>query len=238
MSTIDPDVARRERSLRRTTAASLLVPGLFLLGASGVLAWGLTRGAATGFSDDAADQDVPAIIAAICSSFVILIALGMWAGAASRNPRLPGWLSAVSVAVFGAAGGHAVVALPPRWLQEPVLDIVTLGLVAIAVVLLVLAMRARARRVRLLDAAEELVRTTSPVTGSVTNQGYADFDDASQVLTAVTYTFRDGSGVQRWVTKPATIHVRDPLVNGEEVDVWFDRQNPSDQNRIVIRRRA
>ena len=82
------------------------------------------------------------------------------------------------------------------------------------------------------------MRTTSPVTGSVTNQGYTDFDEASQVITAVTYTFRDGSGVQRWVTKPSTIHVRDPLVNGEEVDVWFDRQDPSDQNKIVIRRRA
>ena len=238
MSTIDPDSARRERPLRRTTAASLLTPGLFLLGAGGVLAWGLTRGAATGFSDDAADQDVPAIIAAICSSFVLLIALGAWSIAASRNPRLPGWLAGIGVAVLGATAGHAVVALPPRWLQEPVFDLVAVSLAATAGVLLVLATIARAGRARRLDAAEELVRTTSPVTGSVTNQGYTDFDEASQVITAVTYTFRDGSGVQRWVTKPATIHVRDPLVNGEEVDVWFDRQDPSDQNKIVIRRRA
>ncbi|MFD6700020.1 MULTISPECIES: DUF3592 domain-containing protein [unclassified Microbacterium] len=238
MSTIDPDVARRQRPLRRTTAASLIVPGLFLLGAGGVLAWGLTRGAATGFSDDAADQDVPAIIAAIGSSFVLLIALGAWTGAAGRNPRLPGWLAGAGVAVLGAAAGHALVAPPPAWLREPVLDVVAFGLAVVAVVLLWLGTVARAARARRLDAAEELVRTTSPVTGSVTNQGYTDFDEASQVITAVTYTFRDGSGVQRWVTKPATIHVRDPLVNGEEVDIWFDRQDPSDQNKIVIRRRA
>jgi len=28
------------------------------------------------------------------------------------------------------------------------------------------------------------------------------------------------------------------IVNGEEVDVWFDCRDPSDENRIVTRRRG
>ncbi|KJL34212.1 DUF3592 domain-containing protein [Microbacterium azadirachtae] len=238
MSTIDPDAAWREHSPRRTTGASLLVPGLLLLGAGAVLAWALTRGAATGFSDDAQEQDVAAIIAAIASFFVLLIALGLWVGVASRNPRLPGWLTAVGIAVLGATVGHAVVALPPELLQDPVVDPLAFGLAIAAVALLGLGLVARAGRARRLDAADELVRTTTPVTGSVTNQGYTHFDDASRILTAVTYTFRDAAGQQRWVKRAATIDVRNPLVNGEEVDVWFDRQDPSDENRIVIRRRV
>ncbi|OZB89819.1 MAG: hypothetical protein B7X41_00780 [Microbacterium sp. 14-71-5] len=103
MSTIDPDAAWRERSTRRITGASLLLPGLFLLGAGAVLGWALTRGAATGFSDEVQDQDIAAIIAAIASSFALMAALGLWVSAASRNARLPGWLTAVGVAVLGAA---------------------------------------------------------------------------------------------------------------------------------------
>lgn len=238
MSTIDPDAAWRERSPRRATGASLLIPGVFLLGAGAVLGWALTRGAATGFSDDVQEQDVAAIIAAIASSFALLIALGLWSVAAARNPRLPGWLTAVGVAVLGAAVGHAVVALPPELLQDPVVDPLAFGLALAAVALLGLGLIARAGRARRLAAADELVRTTTPVTGSVTNQGYTHFDDASRILTAVTYTFRDAAGQQRWVKRAATIDVRNPLVNGEEVDIWFDRQDPSDENRIVIRRRV
>ncbi|MFJ4167162.1 hypothetical protein ACIPY5_16540 [Microbacterium sp. NPDC089698] len=238
MSTIDPDAARRERTTRRTTGARLIVPGLFLLGAGAVLGWGLTRGAATGFSDDVPEQDVEAIIAAIASSFALMIAFGLWVGAAARNPRLPGWLTAIGIAMLGAAVGHAVVAPPPELLRNPVVDPLAFGLCVGAVALLGLGMAARAARARRLDAADELVRTTSPVTGSVTNQGYTHFEDASRILTAVTYTFRDAAGQQRWVKRAATIDARDPIVNGEEVDVWFDRQDPSDENRIVIRRRV
>lgn len=237
MSTIDPDAAWRERSTRRITGASLLLPGLFLLGAGAVLGWALTRGAATGFSDEVQDQDIAAIIAAIASSFALMAALGLWVSAASRNARLPGWLTAVGVAVLGAAVGHAVVALPPGLVQEPVVGPLAFGLAVAAVALLGLGTVARAGRARRLDAADELVRTTSPVAGSVTNQGYTHFDEASRILTAVTYTFHDAAGQQRWVKRAATIDVRDPIVNGEEVDVWFDRQDPSDENRIVIRRR-
>jgi len=39
------------------------------------------------------------------------------------------------------------------------------------------------------------------------------------------------------VQRSTRIPVADPLVNGEVVDVWFDRADPSNTKRIVIRRR-
>lgn len=60
---------------------------------------------------------------------------------------------------------------------------------------------------------------------------------SSALITTVTYAFEDAAGTRRFVQRSTRIPVADPLVNGEVADVWFDRADPSNTKRIVIRRR-
>ena len=237
MSTIDPDAVKKVRDERPTTAAQLVLPGILLLFFAGMLAWSITRLA----QEPTRNEDDPGAMTLVwlaLSALMTLTALGQWMRRAIRNPRLPGWITALGIALLGGAAGHSVVPEPPALFGLPVVDALTLALGAAGLVLLFLGAGARSARTRRIDAEEEIVRTTAPVTGSVTNQGYTHFGDADKILTAVTYSFRDGAGVQRWVKRPATIYVRDPLATGEEVDVWFDPMDPANEQKIVIRRRG
>lgn len=248
MSLIDPDVTVPGPRSWETNAVTpamvlrLVLWGVVLAGAAVVVGWGLTRGAATGFSDAPGEQDEPATAATIIASFPLLVALGGWVAGASRNPRLPGWATAVGIALLGAATGHAVAAPPPRILQEPAIDAVTVGLGVAALALLVLGAVFRRTRVRRDAARRALVRSTPPVTGTVTNPGNMEFDDdegsATWIVTGVSYAFRDASGTERHVTRTATVHRDSPIVIGEEVDIWYDRQDPSNEDLLVIRRRG
>jgi hypothetical protein len=250
VSTVDPDDVSREQGPRewKTTGVSghavvgLVVYGLILLSTAGGIAWGLTRGSFTGFVEYGPEKDEVAIIVTIVSSFPFLAAFGGWVWVAARNPRLPGWATATGIALFGAAAGHAMTAPRPEIIQAPFFDAVSVGLGVGGVVLLALGAVSRTARVRQLDFQDELMRTSSPVAGTVSNPGNMNFDSsdgsASWIGTSATYTFHDASGVQRWVTQGVTVHRSRPLVKGENVDVWFDRQDPSNTSRIVIRRRA
>lgn len=239
MSTIDPDLARREREARIPGGSSLVLPGLAAFVFAGLFAWSLRR-----MISDATDADdlsgglIVCLVVLLVSVVAAFIAIGRWGSRTIRNPRLPGWAAPVGLALLGAAVALAVYAPAPALVRAPSLDPLPLGLGIAGVLLLLLAVWARSARVRQQDAEERIVSGAPPVTGTVTNQGYTHFGESERILTVVTYAFVDASGVQRWVQKSEMIDARNPIVEGEQVDLWFDRMNPADTSRIVVRRRG
>jgi hypothetical protein len=105
---------------------------------------------------------------------------------------------------------------------------------AIAVTLAALTMIGVLRRRARVTTIATLQRG-SHVQGSVTDDGLAAFAVTPNLkITTVTVSFRDASGVERWVTAMATQAPARPIAVGDSVDVWFDAAAPGDISRIVV----
>ena len=100
-------------------------------------------------------------------------------------------------------------------------------------VLLLIAHLAR-ERVRRRRAAEltDARRRGHKTTATVTDRGYDVLED--RLLTAVTFTFNDLEGRQRWVGRPVLIRARNPVAVGQTTRLWFDPRDPGNQRRIVV----
>lgn len=230
MSTVDPDAARRARAARTPQQRDQLLPGILTFVGSGALAASISSMGASPDDWSVELSTFMMLLGAAGSVVGALAAFGglfLWMGAIIKNPRLLGWSVGVALGLIGAGIGTAVTG-------QAVLPVV---LIAIGVVLAILGVLVWTRRNGRIDVEDEIIRTTAPVTGAVTNQGYTHFSESSRILTSVTYAFTDAQGTRRFVQRSAVIDARDPIVDGEAVDIWYDRQNPSDEKRIVVRRR-
>lgn len=231
MSTVDPDAARRERAARVPTEKDLVVPGILAF-LGGAVVTGSIVATAQVPAAGAVDENTAGLLVAmggvLLGGLVTIGALIFWGRASFRNPRLLGWVTPVAFVILGSAVAFFFVTgsfvLPS-------------ALVGVAALVFVLALTARQRRLSLIDLEDRIVRESTPVEGIVTNQGYTHFGESNRILTAVTYAFDDAQGTRRFVQRGAMIDIADPVVEGERVDVWFDRLNPSDEKRIVVRRR-
>lgn len=236
MSTIDPDAARRERDARERTPSSLILPGVLLLVLPAALAWGIGQTIAGSLTDTESGFFLYLALI-IVGSVGSVLSLTAWVNRSSRNPRLLGAGAAVGIGLIGAGAGLMLSDRTPGWIGEPRSDVVAFVLAVIGVLLLAVSLWVRVLRSGRLDVEEQIIRTSTPVAGVVTNQGYTQFGESSRLLTEVTYAFDDASGTRRYVKRPTTIDAADPIVEGEMVDVWYDRLDPSDLRRIVVRRR-
>jgi hypothetical protein len=240
MSTVDPDAARRERQARTTTASDLILPALGMLLLPAITTLLIVRMIKASIAMHAPGWNIfLAMTVRTVSAAVVLFCLARWYSVVRRNQRLPGVLVPIALAVLGVGAGFGFSPEPPAWVAsfEPRMD--ALILIAIGVVLLVLSGWTRARRIARNELEAELMRAAPPVPGYVSNQGYDLMDpDAVTLLTTVTFTFLDADGVRRFVQKYQAIPRADPIVNGERVDLWFDRAEPSNTKRIIVRRRA
>lgn len=91
-------------------------------------------------------------------------------------------------------------------------------------------LRRRARQSRTED-----LRRGAHVQGTVTDDGLAEFADTPNVkLATITVTFRDLSGVQRWVSVMAVQTPGRLIEVGHTVDVWFDHTAPDNVSRIRV----
>ena len=238
MSLTDPDAERRRRDAEVPTAGRLVLPALvaFLQPALATIAM---SGMVANAMDDVFDgTSVVALVIALPGTGATVFAIMRWAALSLRNPGLPGITAPLGLAALGAAAGLSMAAPPPAWVQAPAanLGVVLLGI--LGVLLLGATLFARGSRLRRRALDDEIMRTSRPVTGVVTNKGYTlPATEASAILTTVTYAFADAAGTRRFVRKSESIPMTDPLVDGERVDVWFDRADPSDVRRIVVRRR-
>lgn len=105
---------------------------------------------------------------------------------------------------------------------------------ALAGVLVVLALLGGVRRRARMSHTDALRRGTH-VQGTVTDDGLAEFPDTPNLkLATLAVTFRDLSGVQRWVSVQAAQAPGRPVEVGQLVDVWFDSAAPDDLSKIVV----
>lgn len=230
MSTVDPDAARRARAARTPQQRDQVLPGILTFAGAGILAASISS---MGNSPDDWSVELSTFLMLLGAAGSVIGALAafggvfLWVGATIKNPRLLGWSMVIALGLLGAGIGTAITG-------QAVLPIV---LIAVGAVLAILGVIVWRRRNGHIDVEDEIIRTTTPVTGVVTNQGYSHFSESSRILTSVTYAFTDAQGTRRFVQRSAVIDARDPIVEGEAVDIWYDRQNPSDEKRIVVRRR-
>ena len=240
MSIIDPDAAARARAARTPQARDLRLPAILLLLGSFVTAYSITAFATVldSESDDTdAGQWIIRIAALTVAAGATIIGLNSWVARSVRNPRLPGFGTAVALMCASAASGTMVVAPAPAWFQEPRMLAGTWWLAGTAVAFGILSMVSWGARAAGRRREEEIMTTGRLTTGVVTNQGYERFHESNRILTSVTYAFEDLNGTRRFIRRPAMITADDPVVTGELVDVWFDPARPDHLKSITVRRR-
>jgi len=127
-------------------------------------------------------------------------------------------LLAGAVVAFGSGAPHAAYLTPLA---------VAFALAALASIG---ALRRRARGAKIAT-----LRRGTHVKGAVTDDGLAAFAATPNLkITRITVSFRDASGVERWVAAMATQAPGRPIMVGDSVDVWFDAAAPGDISRIVV----
>lgn len=231
MSTVDPDAARRARAARVPTEKDLVVPGILAFVGGAVVTGSILTMTQVPAAGAVSENTIGLLIGvggALLGGLVTIGGLIFWGRASFKNPRLLGWMTPIALILLGTAVG---------FFFETARFVLPSVLVGVGALLFVLALTARQRRLSLIDQEDRIVRESAPVEGVVTNQGYTHFGESNRILTAVTYAFDDAQGTRRFVQRGAVIDIADPVVEGEHVDVWFDRLNPSDEKRIVVRRR-
>ncbi|NMM92248.1 hypothetical protein B2J88_49795 [Rhodococcus sp. SRB_17] len=99
----------------------------------------------------------------------------------------------------------------------------------------VVALAAARSRVRLMESQEEVVRSGEPVPATVSDKGYVIFHESTRIFTAVTFTFTDAEGLQRWVRRTMVVRAENPVINGQQTQLWYDRNDPGNDARIVVK---
>lgn len=239
MSLVDPDAARREREARTPTASDLYLPAAVTLVAPAIAAFLLMRMVLNAALANTFDwASILAIVAAVMGMASVIFSGIRWFALSARNPRLLSPTAAAGLALLGVATGLSVSAAPPAWVRPPMIDWIVGSVAALGIVALVLAVGSTRRRIRRMAFEDEVMRSSAPVTGCVTNQGYAlPPTEARALVTQVTYMFEDAAGTRRFAKLWSRMPADDLIVTGERVDLWFAADDPSDQKRIVVRRR-
>lgn len=85
------------------------------------------------------------------------------------------------------------------------------------------------------SAQRERLRSGARVTGTVTDDGLAEFGQTPNLkVAAITVSFPDYTGATRWVTVSALQSPARPISVGQQVDVWFDASAPGNTAKIVV----
>ncbi|MFJ5956136.1 hypothetical protein ACIQC5_09275 [Paenarthrobacter sp. NPDC092416] len=228
MSTVDPVALRKLRASKRPGPVSIML----------ALAFQFIGGLAAGFGwphlAEFEGAEPPALaMAAVISSIPLLVLSSIaWMGIAMKHNRL-GLTLGGTIAWFGAAAGVTLAAVELG--NPPTLTWVAAGCLAICLLLAGLGIWAAQKR-RALAAREQAVMSAgAATTATVTDKGYVVFGDSAKIFTTVTFTFRDGSGVQRWVQRPMLIDAAEPVLDGQETTLWYDPMDPGNDQMIVVK---
>lgn len=226
MSTQPPPTSAERLAARQQATASttkqLVVLAAGLVGAATIAG---ILGTVSGTSNPL--WVIPVIISGfVC--FLGLLSTGAWT-AQSRilGKPAPRVTSGVFIAAVLFVGGLVALAR-----DTPALAYV-IPLAAAALVALLSALSGFLRRAR--GAREVQLRQGSRVVGTVKDDGLAEFPDTPNLkLATITVSFRDHSGVERWVRVLATQSPGHPIAVNDTVDVWFDPSSPGDISRIIV----
>ncbi len=229
MSTIDPAIVQLRR--RRRPPSSAVAAVLLVARFAGGFGLGLGWGGMSLTSFDEADllwQYPVGIVAGmiltiggeIAWMFVVMKSANLGLGHGWAASLLGGGIGLWTVASrFGGPGPAVLIAAV---------------LIALGTASLVLGVIAAASRRRQVRREEELIRTGTVTTATVSDQGYDFFHTSSKILTTVTFAFTDRFGQQRWVQRLCLIQQSDPLVNGQATRLWYDPDDPGNDRAIVV----
>lgn len=228
MSTVDPTLARKARLAKRPSTARVLFFALLqLIGGFGLgYGWG-----AFGMFEAYGEPPWTAIVGIIGGLLLTILGSIGWAAMLLKRSDIGLGYGAAAV-LLGAGTGLVVAASPNGFPTVAIAIAVTLyALSALALLLGVVAATKR-RRQKARDA--QTATTGTLTTATVSDKGYDFFHESSRIITAVTFTFRDLQGTQRWVQKTMVIEQADPIVVGQETRLWYDATNPGDTRGIVV----
>ena len=228
MSTIDPAIAQLRR--RRRPPSSAVVTVLLAARLAGGFGLGFGWGGMSMMVDDTELlwQYPVGIVAGmiltiggeIAWMFVVMKNASLGVGYGWAASLLGGGVGLWTVSTrFGSPGPAVLIAA------------VLLGLGTACLILGVVAAASRRRQVR---REEEIIRTGTVTTATVSNQGYDFFHTSAKILTTVTFAFTDRFGQQRWVQRLCLIQQSDPLVNGQATRLWYDPDDPGNDRAIVV----
>jgi hypothetical protein len=230
VSTIDPAIAARERRTKRPGTVRVVVLLLLLL--IGGFAAGYGWGGIGGFSEDVEPPDL--VVVAIPVGMVLTIVCSiLWSATVMRRSDVglsAGW----TAVLLGAGAGVLLASTTASSGAAGVVVVIGIGLLVLGLAAFVLGLVAAATRRRAAVTQQEIMSSGMLTTATVSDQGWVIFRESTRILTSVTFTFVDTSGVRRWVQKAMVIRAEDPLTNGQESRLWYDPANPGDEKRIVV----
>ena len=232
MSTVDPSIARKARQAR--VPSTRLVAILLVLHVVGGLGNGYGWSSFSTFADDATvEPDNLGLIGIVVGMPLAIITSMLWTSVVLKR-RDVGLGYGFSAFWFGA--GTGILIASERFPQAAEL-LRVLGVIALVICALLLALGVRAARSRRAAAeiATVMMRSGTRATATVTDKGYDIFRESARILTSVTFTFTDLNGVKRWVQRPMLITASDPVVDGQETDLWYDPSAPDNDKRIVVK---
>lgn len=228
MSTVDPVALRKLRASKRPgpVAIALALTFQFIGGLAAGYGWPHLA------ELEAAEPSVLALAAVISSIPLLVLSSIAWTAVVMKRGRL-GLTLGGTVAWFGAALGVAAAAVGLGY--PPTLAWVGAGCLAVSLLLAILGIVAAQKRRSLAEREERIMSTGSMTTATVSDKGYVIFGEGSKIFTTVTFTFRDGSGVQRWVQRAMLVNAASPVVEGQETTLWYDPMDPGNDKRIVVK---
>ena len=228
MSTVDPVALRKFRANKRPGPLAVVL----------ALAFQFVAGLAAGFgwphveAFEAEEPPVLAMVAVISSIPLIVLSSIAWTAIVMKHSKL-GLTLGGSLMWLGAAIGVAVAAV--EFDYPAILTWIGLGCLAVCLLLGILGAMAAQKR-RAVAAREARVMSTGIMTSArVSDKGYLAFRESAKILTTVTFTFHDSSGIQRWVQRPLLINAAEPVVDGQETTLWYDPSDPGNDKKIVVK---
>lgn len=227
MSLTDPVAARHARAERRRPIVRVVLT-LLLLTSSAVtgVTWGVLI--VSGFESADAALQVAAIVSAIIAWISYLAFSIATFGSWRAGPVVLGIAFALlGLGLLGARlnGGGSVLEFP-GWL----------GLVFLSLGLLiwVLGFVSRASRRRRAEQQQRTLASGVATTATVTDVPRGPSPSSRGLWAAVTFTFTDRGGTQRWVERPMLIRREGDVKIGDTTQLWYDAADPGNDRSIVV----
>ncbi|SMQ70965.1 DUF3592 domain-containing protein [Agreia sp. VKM Ac-1783] len=228
MSTVDPSLARIQRTPRRPSLGRVIFLLVVLLGGGFGLGYGW---GGFGLFDGMGEPPWQSIVGAIVGLMITILGSIGWSWTVMRRADV-GIGYGLAAWFIGGGTGLFIVAQPSG--SPALAGMIAAVLLALGVLFLVLGLVAAISRRRQISRDERTMRTGTLTAATVRNKGYDFFRESPRILTTVTFTFVDLQGTQRWVQRTMVIEQSDPVVDGQQTRLWYDAANPGDARGIVV----
>ncbi|MDN4641126.1 hypothetical protein QCD70_12780 [Agreia sp. PsM10] len=193
MSTVDPSLARIQRTPRRPSLGRVVFLLILLLAGGFGLGYGW---GGFGLFDGMGEPPWASVVGAIVGLMASILGSIGWSWTVMRRADV-GIGYGLAAWFIGGGTGLLIVAQPKG---SPALAVtIAAALLALGAVFLVLGVAAAISRRRQSARDERTMRNGTLTSATVSNKGYDFFRESPRILTTVDFTFVDLHGTRRWV---------------------------------------